>query len=155
MQKFQAKLVRLVNEKIITHKDAALIILAKDGLKPLSSVGFFSSLELIEILQDYDIHFVIRDGRINIGNLAHKETLDGQTFGFPSCCSTAYTDTLMSRRKMFSTCSPYVFHIPCSKGCKETEQLARKYMFYIKLNYPIVAEHIEKNLAEKTNEISF
>ena len=98
MLKFQAKLIRLVNDRVITQKDALLVILAKDGLKPLSSVGFFASMELIDVLEEYRIPFLIRDGRIHIGNHLHADNLDGQAFGFPPCCSAVHGDIIMSRR---------------------------------------------------------
>ncbi len=154
MRKFQAKLISLVREKEITSRDAALIVLAKDGLKPLSSVGFSASSQLIEILREYDIPYTIKYGRIHIGKLAKRQTrnfYDGVHFGFPVCCSSVFLNSggfffSKNSRHTFSFLSPYIFHIPCSGRCKETKRLAIKYMHHLKKNYPRVANHVEKNI---------
>ncbi len=153
MQQFQAELISLVKEKEITSRDAALIILSKDGLKPLSSVGFYASPKLKNILSDYKIPFTIRGGRVHVGNMAKKKrysTQNGMNFGFPKCCSSLFLNTnhlLFSKPRQFSSgVSPYVFHVPCSEKCKETSRLAQKYMAHVKQNYPLMAHHIKKNL---------
>ncbi|MBI4170394.1 MAG: hypothetical protein HY514_01775 [Candidatus Aenigmarchaeota archaeon] len=154
MRKFQAKLISLVHKKEITSRDAALIVLAKDGLKPLSCVGVFSSPRLISILREYEIPFAIKNGRIHIGRLAKKQKRDSQNginFGFPVCCASVFLNSddfffSENSRHAFSFLSPYIFHIPCSGRCKETKKLAIKYMHHLKENYPRVANHIEKNI---------
>ncbi len=154
MQKFQHRLISLAKQREITYRDAALVILAKDGLKPLSTVGFHSSRGLIKILDEYGIPFMVHEGRVYAGSTVKRcknNFHDGADFGFPACCSFVFLNPaawLLSRRSAssFSPLSPYIFHVPCSERCKETEKLAHKYMFHIKQNYPDVAETIEKAL---------
>lgn len=153
MQKFQRRLISLAKKREITFKDAALVILAKDGLKPLSTVGFCSSPGLVKVLNEYEIPFNVRDGRIYIGTSARNSgnLHDGTSFGFPRCCSSVFLNPVAfmfarRSRNSFSSLSPYIFHVPCSEKCAETAKLAERYMSHIKNNYPVVAEKIEKML---------
>lgn len=176
MQRLQHRLISLVREKEITYKDMALILLSKDGIKPLSSVSFSSSPKLLKILKEYKIPFTLRDGRVFIGEsvrkcgtchfnnsgfCAYKQACEngfnnGTNFGFPACCSAVFLSpegwflskqSRASFSSSFSSLSPYVFHVPCSEKCAETVKLAQKYMHHVQQKYPIVAERIQKALA--------
>src|SRR3989338_595393 len=146
--RFQQELISLAEEGEITPKDTALIVLSKDGLKPLSYVGFESSHSLIKFLREHDIPFAIKGGRVHIGKraVAGIKCKCGKCFGFPKCCCTTFLDSFHAASKTkpaFSSLEPYIFHVPCSPRCDRTQRLAQKYMFYIRERYPLVAEHLE------------
>ena len=154
MRKLQNELITLVEKREITGKDATLILLSKDGLKPLSSVGFFSSPGLMKTLGRHKIPFSVRGGRVHIGSLAKKrryDTNNGVNFGFPKCCSALFLQHphffFRKPPKTFPALPPYVYHVPCSGRCRETRKLAEKYMRHIERNYPLMASYVGKSLA--------
>jgi len=167
------ELVQLARSREITYKDAILILLVRDGLKPMSTVGIASSQALIGVLSNNDVSFVVKNNRIFIGNFSKTcntckffskshcnadasykgpncsiNIHDGIRFGFPDCCSTLFFNPISlffakNSKPSFSELTPYVFHVPCSENCTKTRKLAEKYMQHVKVNYPAMARYVE------------
>lgn len=176
MPTLEQDLLSLVDDAEITRKDAANIILVRDGLKPFSSVGVSFSRRLVSVLEKHRIPFVEKENRIYTGRLGSNCGLchlfktdsckgekatdgsirycqigsrNGLNFGFPSCCSSVFSQPspiFLSKNPKDSFSPevlPFIFHVPCSEKCDHTVHLAIKYKTHIENRYPVIAKSIE------------
>lgn len=160
----EERLMEMIREREINYRDAALILLIKDRLKPFAAVsGVTKKMQygqfehLMKLFHDLSLSFRIKNGRVIIGSFPEKhiEMDEGLTFGFPLCCVLEFEHRCehgYPRHNHHEIHSPYIFHIPCCPQCTETKILEEEYKKHLKTNYPRIASVIEKSHRERLVE---